>query len=162
MPERSVGWLVELIGSWAGVRSALGSLVGSYPRAEACMEGMKLQAYYGECFAGTKHLGAKGYLSTKAVQRTLRQLAALGLISREREVRATGARTRGGRAIGGTLGVYNVDWRPLWRKALAIWRAWQRRWREMVAGRRQYINEGQAFREWFGSARDWLWDPGGG
>jgi len=123
---------------------------------------MKLQAYYGECFAGTRHLGAAGRLSNKAVQRVMVQLERANLITRARMKRERGVKDRRGREIGGTLGTYRVDWRDLWAAAANIIRQWRPRWRALRPWAGDVLAQVERFLEWFGRADEWVWDPGGG
>ena len=112
--------LPQLLSSWEDVRRLVKQRTGSYRRAEAVLGGMRLQAWYGECFASAAFLGGKGLLSNKAWLRCIHQLEVDGLVTLKRNVRAKWVHDAGGRPLGGTYGTFSVDFQALWRWALEI------------------------------------------
>ena len=121
------------------------------------MIGMRLQAWYGTCFASARFLGHQGAISNKAFLRTLRLLRSKGLVSVKRRVRRNG-----------TQGTYETDFRELWRWLReAVKRfAKERRWPWSSSGRRILSSAAawewmQGLREWTRKGARWWWDPGG-
>jgi hypothetical protein len=107
--------LEQIISQWDKIVTILDGILGSKGRAYSTAEGMKLEAYYGKCFASTTFLGKRGGISNKAVQRNLNWLDSEGLIDRERRVRPNK-----------TLGTYRIRWDKLWAVVKQLLLEWQR------------------------------------
>lgn len=141
----------QVLADWDRLMVVATHVTGSRNRAGAAMEGLKLEAYYGTCYAGTKFLGANGGISNKAVQRMLRHLEDRGLITRTRRIRPNG-----------TWGTHLIDWLGFWQELLHLLRAWA----EVLGGAvRRGLKRWSvlgSLASWLGGGRWGVWDPGGG
>ena len=137
-------------------RVVVRGILGSGRRAEVVLGGMRLQAVYGECFAGTTYLGQYGRLSNKATQRTLRWLVARDLITRQRRVRPEGSRSANGRNLSGTDGTYLIDWSRLWAWVKQLLEEWRRLTFQKMARMRGHARlTPREYMVWFGSPAEW-------
>jgi len=99
---------------------------------------MKLEAYYGACFASTTWLGRAGGLSNKAFQRNLNWLEDEDLIERERRVRPDK-----------TLGTYRIWWTKLWILVSELLDEWNlARQRKLFRGYEGDLTSEEWFERW--------------
>ena len=130
--------LVKILTHYSKVITVLTGVTGSRKRALSSAEGMKLEAYYGACFASTTWLGKSAGLSNKAVQRNLNWLEENNLIERERRVRTNK-----------TLGTYRVWWTKLWVLVAELLKEWNIAYqRKLFRGHKEELTDREWFERW--------------
>lgn len=130
--------LTRILAHYEKIITILDGVTGSRKRALATAEGMKLEAYYGSCFASTTWLGRAGGLSNKAFQRNLNWLEDQGLIERERRVRPDK-----------TLGTYRIRWSKLWTIVSELLSEWNLvRQRKLYRGYGGELTDDEWFDHW--------------
>jgi len=80
----------QLVVKWHFLRDSLICILGSPHRAEMVLGAMKIQAYYGECFASARYLGAQAFRGEKSWDRLLCRLRELDLVRTRRRIRVDG------------------------------------------------------------------------
>jgi hypothetical protein len=130
--------LLRILTHYDRIITILDGVTGSRKRALASAEGMKLEAYYGACFASTTWLGRAGGLSNKAFQRNLNWLEDEDLIERERRVRPDK-----------TLGTYRIWWTKLWILVSELLDEWNlARQRKLFRGYEGDLTSEEWFERW--------------
>lgn len=80
----------QLVVKWHFLRDSLICILGSPHRAEMALGAMKLQAYYGECYASSYFLAAQAFRGEKCWDRLLRRLRELDMVRTRRRIRPDG------------------------------------------------------------------------
>ncbi len=77
----------ELFNQWTQVHGLLCGLLGTWKRAEMVMEGLRLQATRGKCYASARHLASAGFGHKKTWDRVLSLLRSQDLVTTARLMR---------------------------------------------------------------------------
>ena len=94
---------------WHLIRDVLIQQLGSPHRAEMVLRAMKLQAWYGECFASAHFLAGQAFRGEKCWDRCLATLRAHGLVKTRRRIRDNGQQ-----------GTNSIDFTLLWRYLVKV------------------------------------------